>query len=106
MKIQHIIELINFNYVHKKPTIYKTFFSIKDGIEFITCNKCNVSKQATNFNKNKSMGCKECIQIADKYRNINPRSSLLYILKNARATTKNETLIILEIMTLILTLNI
>ena len=59
LNTQHFLEPINFEYVRKNNTEYKTVSEIIDGVEYITCNKCNVSKPSICFNKNRSCGCKE-----------------------------------------------
>jgi hypothetical protein len=82
-------EPVDFSFI-RKQTIFKTSYETIDDIEYITCNKCNTKKPSTCFNKNISIGCKECIQIANKVRRIDPRSSLLCILKDARNNNKKK----------------
>lgn len=54
------------------------------------CNKCFEVKPLNQFNKNKGIGCKDCIKILDQERMKDPRNSILALLKSARSNTKQR----------------
>jgi hypothetical protein len=57
---------------------------------FHQCNKCMEIKPHNQFNKNKSIGCKDCIKILDLQRMQNPRQSIFALLTQARSNSKKR----------------
>ena len=82
--------IIDFNFTRKSRTKFKTSYVMIEGVQHITCNKCNLTQPATNFNKNKAADCKSCITKEDKARKTNPRAAMLSLLKDARNNTKKS----------------
>jgi len=82
---QYNVSEVHFTYKKRVPNTHMQ--QEYDKANYYQCNKCLTVKPLQQFNKNKSIGCKECVKELDQQRMNNPREALLLMLKNARNNT-------------------
>jgi hypothetical protein len=61
-----------------------------DEAVFYQCHKCMAIKPLAQFNKNKAIGCKDCVKVIDQQRMKDPRACLFKLLTTARNNTKQR----------------
>lgn len=89
LQVPHDCSDTNFDLI-KKPRRRMTAWAKYDKQLFHQCNKCLEVKPLAQFNKNRAIGCKDCIKVLDKQRMEEPRSAMLALIRAARSNTKKR----------------
>lgn len=78
-----------FDLVRKPPKINVRTIEYDEEL-YHQCNKCLNIKPLNQFNKNKAIGCKDCVKLLDAERMKDPRAAMFNLLKDARSNTKQR----------------
>ncbi len=96
-KIKEMYEILQYphdcsgtNFALERKKTIRCKRETYDATLFYQCNKCMTIKPLNQFNKNKAVGCKDCVKILDQERMKDPRASLFILLVSAKSNSKNR----------------